>query len=51
MTSLERESGRPQSLERFRETMAAEFARAFARRGRAVSPAQLAAALGAPVAG
>ena len=51
MTSLQRESGRPQSVERFRETMAAEFARAFARRARTVSPAELAAALGAPVAG
>jgi lipoyl(octanoyl) transferase len=51
MTSLERETGRRQSIERFRETMAAEFARAFARRGRAVAPGQLAAALGAPVGG
>jgi lipoyl(octanoyl) transferase len=50
MTSLARERGHTDNLERFRASMAREFAGAFERRPRAVSPAQLAGALAVPVA-
>jgi lipoyl(octanoyl) transferase len=51
MTSLARERGRDVSFERFRETVAEQFALAFGHHRQAVSPEQLSSALAAGVAG
>ena len=50
-TSIARQTGRSDNLERFRTRMAAQFALAFERRPRAISPERLFAALAAPVGG
>jgi lipoyl(octanoyl) transferase len=50
-TSIARQTGRSDNLERFRTRMAAQFALAFERRPRAISPERLSAALAAPVGG
>jgi lipoyl(octanoyl) transferase len=51
LTSIARQTGRSDNLERFRTRMAAQFALAFERRPRAISPERLFAALASPVGG
>ena len=51
MTSIARETGRARNLDGFRTRMADEFARAFERHRRSVSPERLVAAVAAPVPG
>ena len=51
MTSIARETGRAHNLERFRTRMASQFALAFERRERSISPERLTAALASPVGG
>ena len=50
-TSIARQTGRGDNLERFRTRIAGQFALAFQRRPRAISPERLFAALAAPVGG
>jgi lipoyl(octanoyl) transferase len=51
MTSIARETGRAADLDRFRASLAGQFARAFERRGRPVPPARLIATVASPVGG
>jgi lipoyl(octanoyl) transferase len=51
LSSLARETGRADNLERFRARMAGQFALAFERRPRAISPERLLAAVASPVGG
>ena len=51
MTSIARETGRARNLDGFRATIADQFALAFERRRRPVSPERLIAAAASPVAG
>jgi lipoate-protein ligase B len=51
MTSIARETGRARNIDGFRARMADEFARAFERQRRSVSPERLVATVAAPVPG
>jgi lipoyl(octanoyl) transferase len=51
LTSIARETGRAENLERFRARMAGQFALAFERSPRSISPERLFAALASPVGG
>ena len=51
MTSIARETGRARNLDGFRTTMADQFALAFGRRRRSVSPERLTASVASPVPG